>query len=52
MNRTVNYNNCRYTLLSPKQSPLPETPSLGEPLETLPDGTVLYAHRTITPNFA
>lgn len=51
MNRTVNYNNCRYTLLSPKQSPLPETLSLGEPLETLPDGTVLYTHPNYHPEF-
>ncbi len=51
MNRTVNYNNCRYTLLSSKQSPLPETLSLGEPLETLPDRTVLYAHPDYHPEF-
>ena len=51
MNRTVNYNNCRYILLFPKQFSLPETLSLGEPLETLPDGTVLYAHPDYHPEF-
>lgn len=51
INRTVHYNNCRYTLLSPQQFSLPETLSLGEPLETLPDGTVLYAHPDYHPEF-
>lgn len=49
--RTVHYNNCRYSLLSSEQPSLPETLSLGEPLETLPDGTVLYAHPDYHPEF-
>lgn len=49
--RTVHYNNCRYSLLSSEQPSLPETLSLGEPLETLPDGTILYAHPDYHPEF-